>query len=121
MARSDLSWVIIITLLMELLTCLLRFCIGMRPARDTSWLAPYTFRVRIHHGYLGVIAILSSVWFAEHGAVREWALTIGTALVLSDLIHHFLVLWPIQGNPEFDLTCPLPDASPDHTANAIPP
>jgi len=27
-------------------------------------------------------------------------------LFLSDIVHHFLVLWPITGNPEFDLFYP---------------
>lgn len=29
---------------------------------------------------------------------------IGTALFLSDMIHHFLVLWPIKGNHELSIS-----------------
>jgi hypothetical protein len=33
-------------------------------------------------------------------------LAIGLGLFFSDVIHHFLVLWPIEGNPQFDLWYP---------------
>ena len=36
----------------------------------------------------------------------RWVLVIGIALVASDLVHHFLVLWPIVCSPEFDLFYP---------------
>lgn len=39
--------------------------------------------------------------------LRVWVLRVGAALILSDLAHHFLVLWPIAGDPHFDWVYPL--------------
>jgi hypothetical protein len=33
---------------------------------------------------------------------------VAIGLVISDIIHHFLVLWPVTGSPEFDLRYPRP-------------
>ena len=38
-----------------------------------------------------------------------WMLAIGLGLFFSDLIHHFLVLWPVVGSPQFDFFYP-PDS-----------
>jgi len=35
-----------------------------------------------------------------------WTMVMGLSLFLSDVIHHFLVLWPIVGDPEFHLVYP---------------
>ena len=37
-------------------------------------------------------------------SIALWILAIG--LVVSDLVHHFLVLWPLTGSPQFDLFYP---------------
>jgi hypothetical protein len=34
------------------------------------------------------------------------ALVLGIALLASDLIHHFAILWPLTGTPEFHLKYP---------------
>ena len=39
-------------------------------------------------------------------AVVLTLIVIGIALALSDAVHHFLVLWPIVGSPQFDLVYP---------------
>lgn len=38
-------------------------------------------------------------------AIR-WLFILGTALFLSDMIHHFLVLWTLTGSPHFHLVYP---------------
>jgi hypothetical protein len=58
--------------------------------------------VRIHHAYVG-LAVIALGLLVARGPALTWSLVIGTALVLSDLVHHFLVLWPITGSPQFDL------------------
>ncbi|HBE71421.1 MAG TPA: hypothetical protein DDW52_25020 [Planctomycetaceae bacterium] len=37
------------------------------------------------------------------------ALVVGLALLASDVIHHFLVLWPVTGSPQFDFVYPPAD------------
>lgn len=106
MTTSDWIAIAVITLLMEVFTCFLRFNLGWKARRDTRFLAPFTFGLRIHHGYVG-LAILAVCWFISgESAVRTWALWIGAGLFVSDVVHHFLVLWPIVGSPEFDVFYP---------------
>jgi len=35
-----------------------------------------------------------------------WIRVVGWALLISDLTHHFAVLWPVTGSPQFDLVYP---------------
>jgi hypothetical protein len=32
-----------------------------------------------------------------------WVKALAWSLIASDVIHHFAVLWPIEGSPEFDI------------------
>lgn len=109
LANRTLAQVIINGLLaaavVELLTCFLRFGLGLRGARDTAWFARFTFGWRVHHGYFGVLA-LGLAYLAPAGAWRRLLTIVAVALVVSDLAHHFLVLWPITGSPQFDLRYP---------------
>ena len=52
---------------------------------------------------LGGAALGTSIGPAQAAA---WMVIVGLALIKSDLIHHFLVLWPITGRHEFDLVYP---------------
>lgn len=106
MTRLNLYWILGLTLLMEGLTCFSRFGLGLQSTRDTAALKRYTFGLRIHHGYFGVVLVLVAVLVFSEGSTRNWLLRIGGALFLSDLIHHFLVLWPITGDHQFDLKYP---------------
>jgi hypothetical protein len=38
--------------------------------------------------------------------IYDWLWILAFSLIASDLIHHFLVLWPLTGSPHFDLTYP---------------
>ncbi len=105
MTRLDCIWIGAMAVAMELVTCFFRFGMNLRSTHDIAWIARFTFGIRIHHGYVGVLMIVLGLTLMN-GVVRTWAVRIGTALVLSDLIHHFLVLWPIVGSPEFDLVYP---------------
>ena len=93
----------LLTLLFEAITLAFRFGLGMQATRDTKWISRFTLGLRIHHGYWGLALIaISLVTKPQSDLLRN----IGWALVLSDLIHHFLVLWPLTGSPEFHLTYP---------------
>jgi hypothetical protein len=104
--RRDIYWMLALTLLFEAVTCLFRFGLHLQSTRDTGVLRHLTFGLRIHHGYIGLLLIIAAPVLPKGGFLQTWCLRIGAALVLSDLVHHFLVLWPITGDPAFDLTYP---------------
>lgn len=102
--NNRIKWIIGLTLFFESVTSFLRFGLGKESTKDTSSISRFTFGLRIHHGYIGlVMATLLARRMPLGSPRRIWCIRIGIALVASDLIHHFLVLWPITGNPHFDL------------------
>ena len=91
---------VLFALVFEGISCLFRFGFGLESTRDTAFMAPLTFGIRIHHGYMGLLLFLP-LSFRKR---REWVnlgVIIGTGLLLSDLIHHFIILWLFIGSPEF--------------------
>ena len=89
---------------LEGLNCVVRFGIGLESARDTAFLAPLTHGIRIHHGYVGAVVLLAGILSRLPRRWRQVVIVCGAALLLSDLAHHFLVLWAVTGSPAFDLT-----------------
>ncbi len=83
----------------------LRFGLGLESTRDTaSTVGVLTHGVRIHHGYIGVLLlVLALAGWSRWPAPARWVLVAAFALIGSDLVHHFCVLWPVVGSPEFDL------------------
>ena len=57
----DLIWIAGLTLLIEAVTCAFRWGLDLQSTRDTSFLAPLTFGVRIHHGYVGAASALGAM------------------------------------------------------------
>lgn len=103
--NREVLWVLLLTVGMQAATMLLRFGLDMQSTRDTPFLKPLTLGLRIHHGYCGA-ALLLLTWVTRPSARTPWYRRIGLALILSDLIHHLLVLWPLTGSPQFDLFYP---------------
>jgi len=101
-------WTVVFTVLCEAITCVMRFGLRLESTRDTaSTVGRLTGGLRIHHSYLGLVMILISSWVWErYPRAAFWLLTLGSGLLFSDLIHHFLVLWPVTGSPQFDLVYP---------------
>ena len=102
---------LLLALLVEALTSLFRFRLGLRTLKDTPQkLRDLTGGVRVHHGYLGVAGIVLAPFVNTwtHRAATVIAVA-SIALFLSDLIHHFLVLWPITGHPRFHFIWPDSD------------
>mmetsp|Transcript_17682 Transcript_17682/g.33533 ORF Transcript_17682/g.33533 Transcript_17682/m.33533 type:complete len:193 (-) Transcript_17682:8-586(-) len=107
---------IMFTALFEGVTCFMRFGLGLQSTRDTSSLAKYTGGLRIHHGYLGIVlATVSYLWCQDRSTtgsssssnhIHLWMFPVGCALIISDLIHHFIVLYATTGDPQFDLVYP---------------
>jgi hypothetical protein len=92
---------------MEGFTAALRFGADLQVTRDTGAIGNFTRGVRIHHGYLGLLLVPIAYVFLRPG-MRKLVLIVAIGLILSDLIHHFLVLWPLTGSPHFDLFYPRP-------------
>ena len=95
-------------MVLEVLTCVSRFGLGLQSTRDTaSTIGVLTFGIRIHHGYVGLVMVVIAVrlWHRSPSRAR-YILLIAIALIASDLIHHFLVLWPITGSPHFHFVYP---------------
>ena len=99
-------WAVLVGVAIEAVTLALRFGAGMQSTRDTGFLAYLFFDIRIHHGYVGLALLLIAALRPEPVGWRHLALIIGGALVLSDLVHHFCVLWPVTGSPQFHLVYP---------------
>ncbi len=109
LSYENIFWIVVLTILMEGITIIFRFGFGYEATRDTKYFSVITLGFRIHHGYIGIILVLFAAYWLEEGLFRIWAIRIGWALIASDLIHHFLVLWPITGDPQFHLRYPKTD------------
>jgi hypothetical protein len=97
---------LVLALGIESVTVWLRFGLGLESTRDSAILSGLTFGVRIHHGYLGLLLIVTALSMVRNPGIRNAVLMIGIGLVASDVAHHLLVLWPITGSPQFDLLYP---------------
>ena len=100
--RDVLVWGAVGAAAFEAVTLLLRFGFDLRGVRDTPrFLRALTFGVRVHHGLIGAALIVIALALNHRYATfARWVGVAGIALVLSDLVHHFLVLWPLTGSPE---------------------
>ncbi len=103
--KAALWPVIIWTILIEALTCVLRFGLALESTRDTaSTIGRLTFGLRIHHSYIGVALLpVALLLERQHPRLAFHVLVIGLGLFFSDMIHHFAVLWLVTGSPQFDL------------------
>ncbi|MEO2020110.1 MAG: hypothetical protein ABGZ53_37745 [Fuerstiella sp.] len=101
-------WAIAFTVIFEVITCAMRFGLRLESTRDTaSTIGRLTCGLRIHHSYIGVVIMLLACWLWDrYPKASWWMLAIGLGLFFSDLIHHFLVLWPVVGSPQFDFFYP---------------
>src|SRR4051812_22848136 len=102
--RQVLAFGVALAILIEAATIGLRFGLNMQSTRDTAAIGSFTLGLRIHHGYIGVFLLLLG-WCFPRG-LRHALWIIGIGLIVSDLAHHFLVLWPIVGDPQFHLVYP---------------
>ena len=99
-----LAYGLILAVVFEAITMGFRFGLGMQSTRNTAALGTYTLGLRIHHGYIGIF-LLPLAWCFPLG-LRHALWMIGLGLIFSDLAHHFLVLGPFYGDPQFDLVYP---------------
>ena len=103
------GYTMLLTSLVEALTVFSRFGLGMQSTRDTaSTVGVLTGGLRLHHGYFGILfAAAAVILWKKRASAAEWLLIVGLSVVLSDLAHHYLVLWPITGDPEFHIFYPV--------------
>ncbi len=88
----------------EAVTCWGRFVHDVQSTRDTRVVGRYTRGLRVHHCYVGGAMLALALVLGS--TLSSLCACVGAALVLSDLVHHFAVLWPATGNHSFDLTYP---------------
>ncbi len=95
----------LLTVLIEIICLVLRYGFGLESTKDTaSTIGMITFGIRVHHGYIGLILLVLALIYRKNRTVLfDLILICGLGLFLSDIIHHFFVLWPIEGSPHFDL------------------
>ena len=99
-----LAYGLVLAFAIELITVALRYGLRLQSTRDTGFFAYFTCGLRVHHGYIGLFLLLLG-WCFPRG-YRNLLWIVGIGLFVSDLVHHFLVLWPIEGSPQFDLVYP---------------
>ena len=96
----------VLALGIEFVTIWSRFGLGLEATRDTAFMGTLTLGVRLHHGYLGLLLTMGVLASVTNPGLRNALLMLGVGLLLSDVIHHFAVLLPITGSPEFDVFYP---------------
>jgi hypothetical protein len=106
--QSDKGYVISIlvcTLICELSTCVGRFGFKISLKEKEQVIKKLTLGIRIHHGYVGIGMILAAVvanaYVSSHSPWPSLLGVVGWGLLLSDTIHHFLVLYFMTGKTEF--------------------
>lgn len=100
---------VLLAVAIEAFTLWMRFGLGLQSTRDTGFVGAFTFGIRIHHGYLGILlGLLAWALFRGNIGLKHACYMVAMALFLSDLVHHFVILWPLVGSPEFHLTYPQP-------------
>ncbi len=86
--------VVLLTALLEVFTIFSRLVFGTEKDKLKK---NKIFKFHLHHSYLGIAFIL----FANYFLYNEFILIVGWAMLLSDAIHHFIVLPILVGRTEF--------------------
>lgn len=95
--RLHLKWVVAATVIIEIVTCFNRFVLGLKSTDQQHLYTDFTFGIRIHHAYWGAVLFLIGFFLVKKPLLQKWLTVIGLACVLSDVIHHYLVLLPLTG------------------------
>ena len=83
---------ITLALIFEAITVLIRFGLKLS-SKDI----PLRNRIRIHHGYVGIVVMIVGI------LIQAPLLAIlGGAMLISDLLHHFIVLYFVTGSTELE-------------------
>src|SRR5262245_40232996 len=106
--RQVLTGTLVATVLFEGLALLFHFVFGWEArvtnADNLGWL---TGGFRLHPGLLGLLMLVAALVFrARRAVLTTWLIILGGGLLISDLIRHLFILWPITGNPDLSLFYP---------------
>lgn len=102
--RQILASGLLLAIVIETITVILRFGFALQSTRDTAALGAFTLGLRVHHGYIGLLLVPLAWCFPLGLRHAVWIIAIG--LIFSDLAHHFIVLWYFTGSPQFDFVYP---------------
>jgi hypothetical protein len=95
----DLMQVLLITFLIEILVIFARFSLKIRLG-DIIIKTMKHFDMKkyyhVHHCFTGLAIILFAYFYES-----SFLINLGLGFIFSDMIHHFIVLYLIVGNPEF--------------------
>jgi hypothetical protein len=92
--------------LFELVTVIMRFGFKMSSPTHTRRMARFTGGYRIHHGYPGIGMFLAVPLIPSPTVIGSLVIIIAMMLLLSDLVHHAIVLPLCVGRHEFDVKYP---------------
>ena len=84
----------------ELVTCVGRFGFGLRSKDWASRYRPFTLGVRVHHAYFAALVLPAALLAPVEIGLRDVLVAAAAGLVLSDLLHHFVVLPVLTGEIE---------------------
>jgi len=76
----------------ELITCIGRFGFGLRSKGWAERCRPYTLGLRVHHAYFAVPVFPVALLASPEPWLQRTLVAAALGLVLSDLLHHFVVL-----------------------------
>ena len=99
MKMIDLKIILAVAVIIEIITITARFVLNLRAKK---FYEPFMKRFNlkkmyhIHHLFVG---LLIGLVFYEYPTLFN----LGLGVALSDIAHHFIVLWALVGNPEFKL------------------
>ena len=93
---SLLFLILVVGLALELVTVTARLILDKKSSAIQAQLKIH----RLHHSYLGLILLVFYFLWS-----REWLLILGGGIVLSDLLHHFVVV-PLLVKQQYDLGMP---------------
>ncbi|MFH0951969.1 MAG: hypothetical protein V1838_02135 [Patescibacteria group bacterium] len=93
---------LLLAVFFEMVTSLFRFAFYHLVIRFHRTVAILTGGYHVHHAFIGIIFLIIGLIIADPG-VKNIAIFIGVGLLVSDLLHHFVVLWIVTGQHEFQL------------------
>jgi len=104
------AWILLavgLTIMFEAATLALRVGAGLQAPMTTAGLAAFTFGLRIHHGYIGLLLLASAPFLKSRfpGSYDRLS-AVGVGFILSDAVHHLVALWALTGCPAFDFFYP---------------
>jgi hypothetical protein len=95
----SLTTILITAIFIELVTLTVRFSFKIR-AKDfyIKIMKKYNLKkfYHFHHLFLGITIALIFYFYEQ-----AFLFSLGIGIAASDIIHHFVFLWLIAGNPEF--------------------